>query len=320
MVNSLISVIVPVYNAGKYFNHCIGSIVNQTYKNLEIIIVDDGSTDSTPKACDEWAAKDNRIKVIHKQNGGASSARNIGLDNANGEYIAFVDADDYLDLDMYEAMLNELIDNQADAVRCGIVRETEDGNTEDWGTGNTDIRIVDNKQLLADIGEGFGILPVSPANKLYKKECIGDIRFDIKYKFAEDVLFNFLVAKNINKMVYHDINRYHYIVNSNSITNNEICENNFDEHRVMDVLFSLADKDTMPYCIKGDVLKSFRTLRQIILADKYSERFNQIRDRIISHKKEIFSSAIYSKQTKLRTFLLFVSPSVYKFAIKYIRK
>ena len=319
MNSPLISVIIPAYNAGQYFNHCIESIVNQTYKNLEIIIIDDGSTDDTPKLCDEWAEKDSRIIVIHKKNGGASSARNSGLDSATGEYITFVDADDYLDLDMYEIMLNELIENNADAARCGIVREADDGSTEDWGTGNYDIRVVDNKQLLADVGEALGILPVSPCNKLYKAECIGDIRFDTKYKFAEDTLFNFMVAGNIKKMVYHDVNRYHYIFNTNSITHNEINENNFDEHRVMDVIFSLADADTMPYCIKGDVLKSFRTIRQMILDNKYSDRFPKMRKRIISHKKEILTSPIYSKLTKLRTLLLWLSPMSYKFAIKHFR-
>lgn len=314
-----ISVIVPAYNAGKYFENCIKSIVNQTYKNLEIIIVDDGSTDSTPQACDEWAEKDSRIKVIHKENGGAASARNIGLDNATGEYIGFVDADDYIDVDMYEIMLNDILENDADAARCGVERVSDDGTIENWGTGIYDVRIVDNKQLLFDVGEGLGILPVSPCNKLIKKECIGDIRFDTRFKFAEDTLFNFTVAKNIKKMVYHDVNRYHYSFNEDSMTNKGISENNFDEHRVMDIIFTLADKETLPHCVKGDVLKSFRTLRQIIEANQYMDRFDEIRSRILSHKKEIFTDDGYSKETKLRTLLL-LNSGAYKFAIKHFRK
>lgn len=314
-----ISVIVPAYNAGKYFENCIKSIVNQTYKNLEIILVDDGSTDSTPQACDEWAEKDSRIKVIHKENGGAASARNIGLDNATGEYIGFVDADDYIDVDMYEIMLNDILENDADAARCGVERVSDDGTIENWGTGIYDVRIVDNKQLLFDVGEGLGILPVSPCNKLIKKECIGDIRFDTRFKFAEDTLFNFTVAKNIKKMVYHDVNRYHYSFNEDSMTNKGISENNFDEHRVMDIIFTLADKETLPHCVKGDVLKSFRTLRQIIEANQYMDRFDEIRSRILSHKKEIFTDDGYSKETKLRTLLL-LNSGAYKFAIKHFRK
>lgn len=320
MKKKLISVIVPVYNTGKYFNHCIESIVNQTYENLEIIIVDDGSTDGTSKDCDEWATKDSRIKVIHKENGGVSSARNMGIDNATGEYVGFVDSDDYIDLDMYEIMLNQIIENNADAARCGVVRELGSSKTEEWGTGNYDVRVVDSKQVLADVGEAVGIVPVHVGNKLFKIKCIGNIRFDTSFKFAEDTLFNFMVAKNIRKMVYNDVDRYHYVDNELSVTSNDINENNFDEHRVMDVIFSLADEEALPHCIKGDVLKSFRTLRQIIESDKYLDRFDEIRNRIISNKQEIFSLPIYSKITKLRTLLLWISPSVYKFAIKHLRK
>ena len=316
---NIISVIIPVYNPGKYFDRCVDRLVNQTYKNLEIILVDDGSTDGSSEKCDEWASKDSRIIVIHKENGGASSARNAGLDVASGEFIGFVDSDDYIDYDMYEIMLDEIIEYNADAVRCGVIRESDDGITEDWGTGNYEVRIVDKEQLLKDVGAAEGILPVSLGNKLYRITCIGDIRFDTKYKFAEDTLFNFMISRNINTMVYHDINRYHYRFNSSSITSNEINENNFDEHRVMDVIFSIADKETLPYCFKGDVLKSFRTIRQMILADKYMERYLSMRHRILSHFRVIMTSSIYSRKTKLRTLLL-VFPKLYIFVIKHFRK
>lgn len=106
MESKLISVIVPVYNVEKYLSKCIDSILAQTYKNLEIILVDDGSPDNCPKICDEYAKKDNRIKVIHKENGGLSAARNVALDIAKGEYIGFVDSDDFIAEDMYEVLYN----------------------------------------------------------------------------------------------------------------------------------------------------------------------------------------------------------------------
>ena len=101
---SLISIIVPVYKSERYLDECVGSLVNQTYKNIEIILVDDGSPDHCPAICDAWAAKDNRIRVIHKMNGGSSSARNVGIDNARGSYIGFVDSDDFFDTRMYEKL------------------------------------------------------------------------------------------------------------------------------------------------------------------------------------------------------------------------
>ena len=120
----LISVIVPVYNVENYLPRCLDSIINQTYTNLEILLVDDGATDNSGKLCDEYAQKDNRIRVFHKENGGVSSARNMGLDNATGEYIAFVDSDDYIDKCMYEIMLNSSVQNNADIVVCGYLSQS----------------------------------------------------------------------------------------------------------------------------------------------------------------------------------------------------
>lgn len=114
----LISIIVPVYNVEKYLDQCIKSIVNQTYKNLEIILVDDGSSDNSPHICDEWAKKDNRIKVIHKENSGVSAARNVGLDKAAGEYIGFIDSDDYIEKDMYSTMLCAILESGAKMACC----------------------------------------------------------------------------------------------------------------------------------------------------------------------------------------------------------
>lgn len=105
MNEPLVSVIVPVYKVGKYLDKCVESIVEQTYKNLEIILVDDGSPDNCPAMCDKWAERDSRIKVIHKQNGGVSSARNVGIDAAQGEFIGFVDSDDWLEPDMYDCLV-----------------------------------------------------------------------------------------------------------------------------------------------------------------------------------------------------------------------
>ena len=118
MEEELISIIVPVYKVEKYLDKCINSIVSQTYKNLEVILVDDGSPDSCGKMCDEWTKKDTRIKVIHKENGGLSDARNFGLDCAKGKYIQFVDSDDYIEKDMIEFLYKNLKENNADISIC----------------------------------------------------------------------------------------------------------------------------------------------------------------------------------------------------------
>ena len=121
-MKDLISVIIPIYNVEKYLNKCIDSIINQTYKNLEIILVDDGSPDNCPQICDEYAKKDNRIKVIHKKNGGVSSARNVGLINSTGNYIGFIDPDDYIEPIMYEKLLKVLKESNTLVSMCGFYK------------------------------------------------------------------------------------------------------------------------------------------------------------------------------------------------------
>lgn len=118
---AMISVIVPAYNVAEYLPECLKSITGQSYENLEIILIDDGSKDATGSICDEWAAKDDRIRVIHKQNAGVSSARNDGLDICTGDLISFVDSDDWLELDMYEGLIKCMTDNKADAAMCGFI-------------------------------------------------------------------------------------------------------------------------------------------------------------------------------------------------------
>ena len=119
-MTDLVSVIVPIYKVEKYLGKCVDSIINQTYKNLEIILVDDGSPDNSGKICDEYAKKDNRIKVIHKENGGLSSARNAGLDVATGEFIAFVDSDDRIHLDFVEKLYRAIKEENADIASCYV--------------------------------------------------------------------------------------------------------------------------------------------------------------------------------------------------------
>ena len=145
--NALISVIVPVYNVEKYLEKCIDSICNQTYRNLEIILVNDGSTDKSGILCDKFKIKDSRIIVIHKENGGLSDARNAGIDIANGEVLGFVDSDDYIMPEMYEKMLNIMYANDLDIVQCGYKKVYENyDNINDIFINKTDIKIFNRNE------------------------------------------------------------------------------------------------------------------------------------------------------------------------------
>ena len=225
-----ISVIIPVYNVEPYIRQCLDSVVNQTYKNLEIIIIDDGSPDSCGEICDEYAKKDNRIRIIHKENGGLSAARNDGLKYVTGKWISFVDPDDWCELDMYEKAIVKAKENDADIVIFSLYRETNKGErrihafSSDFIT--TDKKIISQIQLsilnrkytpLSDSKEwGQGL----PWDKLYKANLIFDnhLIFNEKVKANEDAIFNINAFQYAEKVVFFDEPLYHFRMNMDSIS------------------------------------------------------------------------------------------------------
>ena len=224
-----ISIIVPVYNVEKYLDRCIKSIINQTYNNLEIILVDDGSPDNCPAMCDEWAKKDKRIIVIHKKNTGVSNSRNIGLDNARGDYIAFVDADDYIEKTMYEKMISELNQNDSNLVFCFYKYAYENKN----GTKNVVENNFDNfcKNLslnyFFNIGYWNHIDYVITDNimgnvwrVLFSKNIIKNIRFREDVSICEDLIFlsEVLLRKPRVSLVKEYL--YYYLQRQNSVIHN----------------------------------------------------------------------------------------------------
>lgn len=195
-LEKLISVIVPVYNVEKYLCRCVDSILNQTYPYLEIILVDDGSTDNSVKICDEYAKKDSRIKVIHKRNGGVSSARNVGLQNVTGEFVTFVDSDDYLESTCLEKMHNGMIKSNVDLV---VVRwKNQDGIIKIGNTDETFKEKMINQGQLPTIG-----LLTTVWGHLYRKKQLADISFDEEIFYGEDILFsvNYFFSRNGKKML-----------------------------------------------------------------------------------------------------------------------
>lgn len=217
MYNMKISIIVPIYNVEKYLDKCIKSIVNQSFKNLEIILVDDGSPDNCPAICDEWTKKDYRIKVIHKENGGLSDARNAGLSVASGDYIAFVDSDDYIEPDMYAKLLNVALDNNCDIVSCNLrmvyendinsIANNDTGEVIYYSTEDTMSSLIDDK------------IRQVVWNKLYKADVIKGILFDVG-KYHEDEFWSYKAIGNAKKIATIDYTGYNYLQRSGSIMGN----------------------------------------------------------------------------------------------------
>lgn len=199
-----VSVIVPVYNAEKYIIKCVDSIINQTLKDIEIILVDDGSTDISPEMLDEYSTKDNRVIVIHKENGGQGSARNMGLDIAKGEYIGFVDSDDWVDLDMYEKLYTNAKLTEADMVVCNRKVFNEDGYLKTSVDVGNDIFTNINEDIPSFIVERLlNPYTVVVYNRIYSSNVFekSTIRFkEVKEVGSEDALFNYCFLLNSNKV------------------------------------------------------------------------------------------------------------------------
>lgn len=243
----LVSIIVPVFRTENYILRCIDSIKKQTYQNIEIILVDDGSDDQAPQLCDRFAGEDSRIKVLHKENGGLSSARNTGIDVAHGEYISFVDSDDYIAEDMIETLLTAIEKNNAELamvkyqeVKSSIPKKDTSVYREETYMGE-------------EVEVAFHLLKIdSVCVGLYKKECIGDTRFPIG-KTSEDIVFNFEIFKKCCSFVYIPIEKYYYYHNPISISNGALERNKMNYLNVrlqVNSCYSPAEK-SMLYQLSG---------------------------------------------------------------------
>ena len=222
-METLVTVIIPIYCVETYLEQCINSVVQQTHTELEIILVDDGSPDQCPVICDAWAKRDSRIIVIHKKNGGLSDARNAGIDRANGNYIMFVDSDDWIEPNMVECMLSVLEEQQADICACGIFYEYPQ---------KTSIREVDS--FVGSPTETYKRLydetryPVSAWNKLYSRKCWNKLRFPTG-KICEDAFTTYLLIDQAQTIVQLSTPYYHYRIRDNSIMTSQFSVKKMDE-------------------------------------------------------------------------------------------
>lgn len=223
--NPLISVIVPIYNVEKYLEKCVESLLNQTYSNLEIVLVDDGAKDSSPAMCDSFAEKDSRIKVVHKKNGGLSDARNAGLEVATGEYISFIDSDDYVALDMYKTMITEALNNDAQVVECNSYVAYEDGKIDVYKSFDYKL-YTNNRDIIFDyIREGY--IQTVVWNKLYRRDIIGDIRFEFG-KCHEDEFFTYQILAKTTRFVHTNEFYYYYVQRQGSVMNSSFSLKQLD--------------------------------------------------------------------------------------------
>ncbi|NLJ70762.1 MAG: glycosyltransferase family 2 protein [Clostridiaceae bacterium] len=243
--SELISIIVPVYNVEHYINNCVDSIMSQLYRNIEIILVNDGSTDKSGEICDTLKKKDERIKVIHKINGGLSDARNVGIDISLGKYIMFVDSDDYIP-DYSVAYLYKLVKENNSDISIGKLRMTKNMNSE-GKLGNGRICIYNNKEAIGQMLYANLFSTSAPA-KLYVKRLFDNIRFPVG-KLHEDLYTIYKVIDKSQKIVYGDEFVYFYYRRTGSITGSEFSVKRLDAIEALNQL--TTDIDITEYGIKN---------------------------------------------------------------------
>lgn len=287
-MEDLISVIIPVYNVEKYINRCLDSVIGQTYKNIEIILVDDGSTDNSGKICDEYAEKDKRIRVIHKENGGQSEARNYALGVAKGKYITFLDSDDYITKDYIEYMYELLKNSSADISICGVqIVNFED---KEYKIDETEVKIYNTKEAFENLLYSEGI-EVAVYAKLYPKEYFNDIRFPVGEKY-EDIAIIALLMNKAKKIVYGNKRCYFYYTRPGSTSKSGFNKGELDY--IKNVKFMLEYIKSNYSNVENAILRyqvyaNFRILR-IILFSK--NKNNEIQQQMIKNIKK-FDRLVY---------------------------
>lgn len=309
-----ISIIVPVYNTGKYIAKCLNSLINQTIKNIEIIIINDGSQDNSEEICKGFLLKDKRIKLINQKNSGQGAARNRGLEVARGKYIAFVDSDDYIELNMYEKLVYNMKKYNCDIVACQVNMVDEE-------------KIISNKKNMPESGyieTGYEAMERylklgrwGVCDKLYKKEILKNVKFLEGRTCGEDHAVIVPILKNVKKMVTIDDYLYNYLVRKDSTTTSTFSIKNFDTVYVWEEVRKQVkgiDKNI------SDIVEAriFSNYIDLVNCCFYSNKNNfktqieEIAMKIKENRQAIYKNKYIIKRYKIGTFILNINFKLYK--------
>lgn len=314
METALISVIVPVYNVAQYLEKSIASIQQQTYQNLEIILVDDGSTDESGKIAEELALADKRVKVYHQMNQGQSQARNYGRDIANGQYLIFIDSDDYIHPDMIATLYQQLVREDADVSSCGVMNVYS--NSETPQSSNIDNYFVcDSKKFLSEYLVGEKI-PGSICNKLIKRDIAKHLSFP-KGKIYEDAYYHFDLIKVAKKYVVNTKPHYYYFHRGDSSTTKPFSEKDLSCVDVYETFYNYV-MSYYPELKKEAFFRLahayFVVLDKMLLDENFKEfkDFPRIYRYLKQHAFDIFKNDIFRKGRRISALALFVNVRLYR--------
>lgn len=286
---SKISIIVPVYNSEKELDRCIQSVIDQTYKNIEIILINDGSTDNSLEICEKYGAEYDFIKVLSQSNQGQSSARNKGIEAASGDLIGFVDSDDVIHPEMYNYLYTILDKHQADlsAIQVKTVKHMNEINTT---MNDESVEIVDKTELLEDYmydGLNKSAGQYSAGRKLFKKELLSEVRFLEGYIF-EDILFNYEVLEQAHRLVKSEKIMYYYFQDSDSTMRRRFTEKELDLLYICDLIIEKTKKENNANLTEYSEMKKARSYFSLLAKIAYfdtnieTQRLNKIKKNLVS--------------------------------------
>ena len=310
-----ISVIVPVYNAERYLKRCVESILMQTYSNLEVILVDDGSTDNSGKICDDYLKVDSRVRVIHKANGGVSSARNYGLEVAIGKYVTFVDSDDWIENDAIEILYNLLVKNKAECSCFSFYIDKKHYIQECKQNGNT-VKVLDSSTAI-EFALSNNKFSGYVWNKLYSLHIIREkaICFDENISICEDLLFNIKYLVCCNKVIYNNIQKYHYFYHEESALKSKF------NSKKLSVIIAYEEISKIVELFNDKLLtNTYSSLVSIcipllIQAKEFEGDNQKYIDLLYKIIKKYFRHVMFDKtkmlQTKLYAVMIFISPKMF---------
>lgn len=310
-----ISIVVPVYNVEKYIENSLQSICNQTYREIEVLLIDDGSTDSSLEKCREWEKKDDRIKVITQVNAGAAAARNKGIDFATGKYIMFVDADDWIEENMLEVLYSEAELCDADVACCNLI---EDVAQKKIHTITAEEKYQEKKKIFLNrIDSGLALLTVwGPVCKLYRREIIGDCRFE-DFKVAEDLHFNtkIICKENFQKVVLVDYPFYHYLIYPGSAMKQAFQQKYLDamhiEMQCYEMLNQISSRFSDINLVGCSVSRVFEKYAQLSKKDRkiHRKEFVYCKKFAKEHKKQLLETS--NRHRRISGMLKVYFPNLY---------
>ncbi len=317
-MQSLVSVIVPVYNTEKYLQKCIDSIVNQSYRNIEVILIDDGSTDNSASICDKFAENDNRVIVFHKDNEGLSVARNFGIDRATGEYILFVDSDDYIDAMMIEKLHNKIVLDNADISICSFNYIDENGKILDLKAEDKVVldRLFTSKEAYDGLCSDNKTSYIVSWNKLYKKKLFDTIRFP-RWKQHEDLMVAHLIYEKCDRITTVNEPLYYYLQRDSSIMGQKFNIKFLD----MAEAYYICAKFFIDKSLWYHAVFSFKYMRRIMAIGRLRLDFkNTLVDKRYRELKNYYNSIFLKVLLHTKTFKTFKYTLLFYFSPKLYQK